>query len=92
MCIRDRNMEAETGMGQRVFAEHDGHCVRLLARRTARAPDLQLPPIGAAHKFRERRLNQIVEMPRLTKEVGLVGCNHVNPVSYTHLDVYKRQG
>ena len=53
-------------------------------------------PIGAVPKHKAtvealglKKLNKTVEMPDNSAVRGMIQC--VRPVSYTHLDVYKRQ-
>ena len=76
--VAGQNPEAETGMRQRVLAEHNGHRVRLFAARTARAPDLEPPSGVAPGQLRQGPASQKIEVRRLAEKIGLVGRHHVD--------------
>ena len=68
-------------MRQRIFAQNHRQRIRLLARRTARAPHQERPPRCRAKSVPGALAHQKIEVPRLAKKIRLIGRHHIDQVN-----------
>ena len=103
MCIRDRRSVEEPDQDKVLRGSRDGFVETLvmntaLIRRRIRNPDLTVKifSVGSLSKTDVAvcYMNSVVDhklLDRITKKIQSVQVEALTTVSYTHLDVYKRQ-
>ena len=87
MCIRDRAVSKPVEGTILTVARETARGARSAARSGADIIGI----IETAIKNGKKALARTTEMLPVLKEAGVVDAGGMGPVSYTHLDVYKRQ-